>query len=99
MVFSAGNKKIRIFSKKLSSGNCQVKFYLDSRRGKPCYGYILVPPGKKVSDVLTYIYQKLQDIEQGEGYPYQKKVWMSHKRHVETNFILFEGNLQSNNDE
>jgi hypothetical protein len=95
MVLNAGNKKIRIFSKRLSSGNCQVKFFLDSRWGKPYYGYMLVSPGKKVSDVITYIYQKLQDIEQGVGYSHQKKAWISHKRHVEPDFMLFEDNPQS----
>lgn len=92
MILNAGNKKIRIFSKKLSSGNCQVKFFLDSRGGKPYYGYLLVAPGKKLSDVITCIYQKMQDIEVGEGHLHQKISWINHKRHVEPNFMLFEDN-------
>jgi hypothetical protein len=92
MMLFMDQKKIRIFSKKLSSGNCQVKFFLDSGSGKPYYGYMLATPGQKLSEVITRIYQKLHDIEEGKGYAAQKKAWISQKRHVEPGFMLFEDN-------
>lgn len=92
MILNSGNKSIRIFSKKLSSGNCQVKFFLNCTSGKPYYGYILVTPGRKVSDVIASIYQKLQDIERSGGQVHQKISWIHHKRYVEPDFMLFEGN-------
>lgn len=91
MLLNAGNKRIRIFSKKLSSGNCQVKFFLDCPGGEPYYGYMLVAPGRKVSDVITFIYQKLQDIEGSMGQTLQKNSWINRKRYVEPDFMLFEG--------
>ncbi|MBR9998158.1 MAG: hypothetical protein KFF73_04265 [Cyclobacteriaceae bacterium] len=94
MILDMDLKKIRIFSKKLSSGNCQVKFFIDSSAGKPYYGYMLATPGQKVSEVITHIYQKVQDIEDVAGYPDQKKAGISHKRYVEPGFMLFEDNTE-----
>jgi len=88
---NAENKRIRIFSKKLSSGNCQVKFFLNCPGEKPYYGYMLVAPGRKVSDVITSIYQKLQDMDRSTGQAYQKNSWINRKRHVEPDFMIFEG--------
>jgi hypothetical protein len=92
MILNDGNKRIRIFSKKLSSGNCQVKFFLETSKGKPYYGYILVPPGRKVSDVIANIYQKLQLLELGVDRYHPKISWVNHKRHIEPDFMIFEDN-------
>lgn len=89
MILNMDQRKIRIFSKKLSSGNCQVKFYLDSRSGVPYYGYMLATPGQKLSEVITSIYRKLHDIEKSTAH---EQVWVSQRRYVEPGFMLFEDN-------
>ncbi len=68
MMLGAGKQKIRILSKKLSSGNYQVKFYVDSEEGKPYYGYLLVESGRKVSEVVTAIYERLQKYENPDAF-------------------------------
>ena len=90
MVLEMDQKKIRIFSKKLSSGNCQVKFFVDSQTGKPYYGYMLASPGQKLSEVITIIYRKLHDLEAGHGALDQKSVWINNRHYIEPGFMLFE---------
>jgi len=94
MILNVGDKKIKIFTKKLLSGNYQVKFYLDSKRGIPYYGYMLVAPGKKISEVISSIYQKLQELDKQDVSFRHKKIFLNHKRYIEPNFMLFENNMR-----
>jgi hypothetical protein len=46
--------KIRITSKKLASGNQQVKFYIEDEK-HPQYGYLLVTGTRSVGEVIEEI--------------------------------------------
>lgn len=52
---------LKLKSKKLKSGNYQVKFYLDSDNGKTKYGYLLAEPRTPVREVVERIYEKLMN--------------------------------------
>jgi hypothetical protein len=90
MILSTGDRKISIFSKKLSSGNCQVKFFIDSKAGKPYYGYLLVESGKKVSEVIAMIYQKFCRLEEYDEFNYMHSGRGDGKKYFESGFMLFE---------
>ena len=54
---------IRLFSKKLASGKCQVKFYLNSLQGTDYYGYILAEGKETVSMVVSRIHRYINDTQ------------------------------------
>jgi hypothetical protein len=51
-------ENIRITTKTLSSGNCQVKFFIEDEE-KPQYGYLLLHETKSVGDILDEIKTRL----------------------------------------
>ena len=68
MELEIAKQKIRIFTKKLASGKCQVKFYIITGEGIPCYGYLLVEAGRSVRDVVEIIYRRIGKIGKPENY-------------------------------
>ncbi|MFN3998465.1 hypothetical protein [Algoriphagus sp.] len=52
-------EKIRITSKTLASGNCQVKFFVEDEQ-RPQYGYLLVTEPKPVGDIIEEIKNRLE---------------------------------------
>ena len=82
-------RKIKIYSKKLPSGNCQVKFYLTTQNGNPYYGYILVEPGKTVRYIVETILKKLDGIDQPDEY-YHKHLYNVGTRSIfDSTFMVF----------
>lgn len=82
--------QLKIESKKLKSGKCQVKFYLMSKRRQKLYGYTLVESGKSVKDVVMELRARLEDIE-GYEYFYQNNLF-SIKRNNQSllsNMLIF----------
>ncbi len=52
---------IRLYSKKLPSGKCQVKFYLNTDQGTKYYGYLLAEGKETVSRVVSRIHRCITD--------------------------------------
>jgi hypothetical protein len=52
-------EKISITTKDLSSGNCQVKFFVEDER-KPKYGYLLITEPKPIGDIIDEIKLRLK---------------------------------------
>lgn len=85
----SGPEKIRIFSKKLPSGKCQVKFYITTHDGSPYYGYLLVEPGNTVRHVIEIILEKIKEMERPEEF-YHKYLFNVGKRpYLAPDFMLF----------
>nr|MBI1230985.1 hypothetical protein [Cytophagales bacterium] len=51
-------KTITYTSKKLQSGNLQVKFYIEENQ-KSRYGYLLAPSGSTSEDIMEEIQQRI----------------------------------------
>ena len=51
--------KLRITSKRLTSGKYQVKFFAELRNGKELYGYLLVQAGSSLKEVVVKIRKRL----------------------------------------
>lgn len=56
---------IKIVSKRLPSGNHQVKFFIEDEL-HPRYGYLLVYGSKSVSEVIAEIRQRLELMEKSK---------------------------------
>ena len=51
--------QLRIESKKLSSGKCQVKFYAEGMPGEDLYGYTLVDGERPMAEVVDELKARL----------------------------------------
>ena len=81
--------QIKIESKKLKSGKCQVKSFAYGLASEDCYGYILVNAEQTLREVVWEIKTKLVEIGDLERY-YQRHLF-SIKQNVELKdeFLLF----------
>jgi hypothetical protein len=55
----SGDMQIKIESKKLNSGKCQVKFYITGISSMELYGYTLVDSERTLTDVMRELKEKL----------------------------------------
>ncbi|UXP30929.1 hypothetical protein N6H18_11260 [Reichenbachiella agarivorans] len=58
-----GDYKLRLSSKKLKSGKCQVKFHASLEKKKNMYGYVLADSGETLRNVVEKIYIRLDQIK------------------------------------
>ncbi len=85
-----GEVQLKIESKKLHSGKCQVKFYVMNEGTKNLYGYALVESGRTVKEVVNEIKNRLEGIQGYESY-YQSHLFSIQKNHrnFDGNFMIF----------
>lgn len=57
--------KLRITSKKLSSGRYQVKFFATVKAEKQLYGYVLVEAEETLKSVISRIKKRLNELDYG----------------------------------
>jgi hypothetical protein len=59
--------KIKLTSKRLQSGNCQIKFIVSDRYSqKSCYGYLLAKSGSTLRQVIELIEERVRNIDNKE---------------------------------
>lgn len=82
--------KLRITSRKLDSGKCQVKFYATMHAKRDLYGYVLVESGKTLREVVIQINEKLETIRSARDFQ-QIHLYSIGKSHQDAmNFIIFD---------
>lgn len=60
--------KLKLYSKKLRSGKCQIKFIISSSSQRGLYGYMLVESGSTLREVVSTIEHEIRYIEQRDSY-------------------------------
>ncbi|MDH5609596.1 MAG: hypothetical protein OEY56_08950 [Cyclobacteriaceae bacterium] len=82
--------KLRLSSKKLTSGKCQVKFYATVYGQRELYGYVLVDADQTLREVVERIREKLVTIRQSRDF-HQIHLFSIGKRSPEAlNFLIFD---------
>ncbi|MGF1639284.1 MAG: hypothetical protein ACFCUU_19560 [Cyclobacteriaceae bacterium] len=80
---------LKLQSKKLQSGKCQIKFYVRDADTKKMYGYALVEPEATLKDVVEEIYGELNGVGTPGAY-YQKNLYNLAKSEVKPkNMLIF----------
>ncbi len=81
--------KLRITSKKLKSGNYQVKFFASIQNRRELYGYLLVGADETLKNVIRMIRKRLHAIDINENnHPFSL---LNLKRsYQEPNFMIFQ---------
>lgn len=82
--------KLKLSSKKLNSGKCQVKFYATVRGHKDLYGYVLVEADQTLKEVVTGIKHKLTTIHHTRDFHQIHLYSIGKEHHDPFNFIVFD---------
>jgi len=81
--------QIKIESKKLQSGKCQVKFQTHGMLSEDFYGYALVEGEKTLRDVIMEIKVKLSRVGKLDNY-YQRNLYSIKRDRIhENDFVIF----------
>jgi hypothetical protein len=81
--------QIKIESKKLKSGKCQIKFQTNGLLSEDFYGYALVEGEKTLREVIREIKMKLTKMRNLDNY-YQRNLYsIQRDRILENDFVIF----------
>lgn len=81
---------LKLHSKKLKSGKCQVKFYATIWEKKNMYGYVLVDADQTLRDVVFTIKEKLRTIRHTREFHHLHLYSIGKMGRDDTNFIIFD---------
>lgn len=82
--------RLKINSKKLKSGKCQVKFSAIVRERQDLYGYVLVDAEKTLRDVVVSIKERLNTINSTRDFHNLHLYSIGKNGHEDMNFLIFE---------
>ena len=83
--------KLKLSSKKLKSGKCQVKFYATIRANKNMYGYILADAQETLKEVVFRIKRRLDSVKNRDSLHHINLYTIGKKRQEDSNILIFEG--------
>ncbi|MFT6865628.1 MAG: hypothetical protein ACJA08_000451 [Cyclobacteriaceae bacterium] len=82
--------KLKITSKKLRSGKCQVKFFATVRERRDMYGYVLVDAKRTLKEVVSGIRDKLHTINHTRDFHNLHLYSIGKTGKDDLNFIIFD---------
>ena len=82
--------KIRLTSKKLHSGRCQVKFYAQITDHKQLYGYVLVNSTETLNQVIEKIRSRLDKMKSHDSFHHINLYSIGKRDSDDLNFIIFD---------
>lgn len=82
--------KLRLFSKKLSSGNYQVTFHANNEKQHRKYGHVLVPQKSTLKDVVSLIRNGLNEMGNGDMYNHGHLYSLGKSSQRNHNLIIFD---------
>ncbi|MEO9474497.1 MAG: hypothetical protein ABJN36_06900 [Cyclobacteriaceae bacterium] len=82
--------RLKITSKKLKSGKCQVKFFATIKERRDMYGYVLVDAQKTLKDVVSTIRDKLNTISHTRDFHNLHLYSIGKTGKDDLNFIIFD---------
>ena len=83
--------QLKISSKRLKSGKCQVKFMAVVHEKKSLHGYVLVESHQTLRSVVADIRQRLDAISLARDFHHIHLYSIGKNKQVSMNFLIFEG--------
>ena len=80
--------KLKLKSKRLGSGKCQIKFFVSSEERQHYYGYLLTEAGTTLKEVVDKIEKRLRSEEAGDRF-HQHLYNLAKKPVVEEQILVF----------
>ncbi|WP_109830709.1 hypothetical protein [Reichenbachiella versicolor] len=91
MEFNIGGEyDLKISSKKLKSGKCQVKFHAHMREKKKMYGYILADKGETLTNVVEKIVTRLDKVNSRDNLHHINLFSLGGVKSQASNMVMFE---------
>ncbi len=85
-----GEYKLRITSKKLKSGKCQVKFHASLRQKKKMYGYVLADSGETLKNVVEKIVERLEKVRNRDNLHHINLYSIGGANSLASNMVMFD---------
>lgn len=85
-----GEYKLKLTSKKLKSGKCQVKFHASVQKTKKMYGYVLADSGETLKHVVEKILKRLEQIKNRENFHHINLYSIGRHSQSDTGMVLFD---------
>ena len=82
--------KLKLSSKKLRSGKCQVKFYATVRNKKDLHGYVLVEADQTLKSVVNGIKDRLHTIHESVDFHHIHLYSIGKRPQQDMGFIFFD---------
>ena len=83
--------KLKLYSKRLKSGKCQIKFEISSSTLPGMYGYLLAESGSTLREVVNTIEHEVRYIDKGGSY-YHAHLYNLASKHQRRDPILIFNN-------
>lgn len=81
---------LKLSSKKLKSGKCQVKFYATVRTNKNMYGYVLAEAEETLREVVGKIKLRLDQVKNRDSFHHINLYTIGKRQPNDTNILIFE---------
>lgn len=81
--------KLKLYSKKLKSGRCQIKFYISSSSQPHLYGYMLADAGSTLREVVSTIEDEVRFIERRDRYYHSHLYNLAKRRERKEPILIF----------
>ncbi len=82
--------KLKLSSKKLRSGKCQVKFYATVRNREALHGYVLVEADQTLKNVVSRINDRLRTIDATRDFHHIHLYSIGKQGQDDMSFIFFD---------
>ncbi|MDN4165355.1 hypothetical protein QWY31_07570 [Cytophagales bacterium LB-30] len=90
LLFDERLGQLRIQSKKLSSGKCQIKFYLLREHKPELYGYTLAEANETVREVVIRIRKRLLRMRGADGYFHRHLFELGRSKQYGKDILIFD---------
>jgi len=83
------NGKLKLYSRKLASGRCQVKFYWNSENMNPVYGYLLTDGHRTFREVILEIRKEVDRMKSPDWYYHRHLYQLGIPQECKQDLIIF----------
>lgn len=85
-----GEYRLKITSKKLKSGKCQVKFHADLEKKRKMYGYMLAESGDTLKNVVEKIMARLERVKNRDNFHHINLYSIGNVNQMDGSMIMFD---------
>lgn len=82
--------KLKLLSKRLKSGKCQIKFYVSSETRKNMYGYLLTESNTTLKEVVTRIEHKVKALENSSRINHSHLYNLATRNQMQDQILIFD---------
>lgn len=82
--------RIKLTTRLLQSGKCQVKFYASVAHNKQLYGYVLVDAEEKLKQVIAKIKRRLDLVRPRDSARHSSLFSVGNRFQCDSNFLIFD---------